>query len=74
MKVALEVGLIALINLLSLGVAIGIFVGKTNLVIHRLSMLEAKQDKYNNLQERLVRAEASANSAHKRIDLIQNKT
>ncbi|MCL2388958.1 MAG: hypothetical protein FWC85_01080 [Elusimicrobia bacterium] len=73
MILSTEVIVISLINLLSLGVTIGMFVGKTNLVIHRLAILEAKQDKYNNMQERIIRAELSVNSAHKRIDHIQNK-
>ena len=68
MTIAMEVGVIALINLLSLGITMGIFVGRVNLIIHRLSILEAKQDKYNGLQERMIRTESSANSAHKRID------
>lgn len=38
-----------------------------------LARLEAKQDKYNHLQERMVRAEESVKSAHKRIDTLEGK-
>lgn len=38
-----------------------------------IARLEAKQDKYNHLQERMVRAEESVKSAHKRIDTLEGK-
>ena len=34
----------------------------------KLEMLDKKQDKHNNLVERMVRVEDSTKSAHKRID------
>ena len=37
----------------------------------KLSALEKKQDKHNNLIERMVRVEDSVKSAHKRIDDIK---
>ncbi len=39
----------------------------------KFARLEAKQDKHNNLIERMVQVEASAKSAHKRIDEIGGK-
>ena len=38
-----------------------------------IARLEAKQDKYNHLQERMVRTEESTKSAHKRIDALEGK-
>lgn len=37
----------------------------------KLTALEKKQDKHNNLIERMVRVEDSVKSAHKRIDDIK---
>lgn len=37
----------------------------------KLNHLEVKQDKHNNLVERMVRVEDSTKSAHKRIDDIK---
>lgn len=36
----------------------------------KLTMIEKKQDKHNNLVERMVRVEDSTKSAHRRIDDI----
>ena len=36
----------------------------------KLTVIEKKQDKHNNLIERMVRVEDSTRSAHKRIDDI----
>lgn len=39
----------------------------------KLIALEKKQDKHNNLIERMVRVEDSVKSAHKRLDDVKNK-
>jgi len=39
----------------------------------KLTNLEKKQDKHNNLIERMVHVEDSTKSAHKRIDQISNE-
>ena len=39
----------------------------------KLIVLEKKQDKHNNLIERMVRVEDSAKSAHHRLDSIEGK-
>jgi hypothetical protein len=49
MTVSLEVGIGITINLITLGVTIGVFVSKINLVLFRIEQLERKQDKYNKL-------------------------
>lgn len=38
-----------------------------------IGRLEKKQDRYNNLQERMAYAESSLKSAHHRIDDMDNK-
>jgi predicted cation transporter len=39
----------------------------------KLIELEKKQDKHNNLIERMVKVESKADSAHHRIDTIEDK-
>lgn len=39
----------------------------------KLINLEKKQDKHNNLIERMAKVEGSASSAHKRIDTIEGR-
>lgn len=39
----------------------------------KLISIEKKQDKHNNLIERMVRVEDSCKSAHKRIDDLRNE-
>ena len=41
---------------------------KIGMLEEKLNMLEKKQDKHNNLIERMVRVEDSAKSAHHRLD------
>lgn len=43
------------------------------LVMFRLDSLESKQDKYNHMQERLAKNEASSASAHHRIDTLESR-
>ena len=43
------------------------------LIEQRLEQIELKQDKHNNLIERMVKVEASTKSAHKRIDEIHHE-
>ena len=57
MSTSFEVGIGIIINLITLGVTIGVFVSKINLVLFRIEQLEKKQDKYNGLQERLGKVE-----------------
>ena len=51
-------------------VSIGSFAG---VVLTRLKNLEKKQDKHNQLIERMVVVEQSAKSAHKRINEIKKE-
>ena len=51
--------------------AAGIIYGELKAIRKDIARLEAKQDKYNHLQERMVRVEESSKSAHKRIDSLE---
>ena len=57
-------------------ISVGIFVGQNKAfkehITYRLDELEKKQDKHNNLIERMTVVEQSAKSAHHRIDGIEN--
>lgn len=44
------------------------FAHKMGVIEKAISSLEQKQDKHNNLIERMVRVEDSVKSAHRRID------
>lgn len=44
------------------------FAHKMGVIEKSISSLEQKQDKHNNLIERMVRVEDSVKSAHRRID------
>lgn len=46
------------------------FAHKMGIIEKSISSLEEKQDKHNNLIERMVRVEDSVKSAHKRIDVL----
>ena len=50
---------------------IGGIIASNKLTVYRISQLEKKVEKHNNLVERMVKVEDSAKSAHKRIDDIR---
>jgi hypothetical protein len=66
MTVSFELGIGIIINLITLGVTIGVFVSKINLVLFRIEQLERKQDKYNKLQERVLVMEEKLNAVYRK--------
>jgi hypothetical protein len=66
MTVSFELGIGIIINLITLGVTIGVFVSKINLVLFRIEQLEKKQDKYNKLQERVLVMEEKLNAIYRK--------
>jgi hypothetical protein len=66
MNVSFELGIGIIINLITLGVTIGVFVSKINLVLFRIEQLEKKQDKYNKLQERVLVMEEKLNVIYRK--------
>ncbi|MCQ2957292.1 MAG: hypothetical protein MJ180_00145 [Candidatus Gastranaerophilales bacterium] len=70
MNVSTELILTLIIQLISVGIFIGI--NKTTIAFMQKQIEELKADmrKYNNILERMIRVEDSTKSAHKRIDDI----
>jgi hypothetical protein len=66
MTESFELGIGIIINLITLGVTIGVFVSKINLVLFRIEQLEKKQDKYNKLQERVLVMEEKLNAIYRK--------
>lgn len=52
---------------------LGGIVTSGRLTAYRISQLEKKVEKHNNLVERMMLVEASVQSAHRRIDKIRRK-
>ncbi len=50
---------------------LGGIIASNKLTTYRISQLEKKVEKHNNLVERMVKVEDSTKSAHKRIDDIR---
>ena len=44
-----------------------------NVILYRLDKVEEKQDKHNNLIERMTKCEESTKSAHHRIDELREE-
>lgn len=65
------VGVLSLIGTL-IGSLSGIFAAN-KLTTYRIGRLEEKVNKHNNLIERMVAVEASAKSAHKRLDELSEE-
>ncbi len=63
---------VALISFLgTLFGTLGGIVASNKLTVFRISQLEKKVEKHNNLVERMIKVEDSAKSAHHRIDDIR---
>ena len=66
---------VALISFLgTLFGTLGGIVASNKLTVFRISQLEKKVEKHNNLGERMVKGEDSAKSAHRRIDDLRRLT
>jgi hypothetical protein len=73
MNISLEFLLVIVINVLSAGLFIGGLATSIKFIEKQIKRLEEKQDKHNNLIERMVKVEESTKSAHKRLDTIEGK-
>ena len=62
-----------IIQIFSAGLFLGGLIFSIKYIEKQMKRLEEKQDKHNNLIERMVRVEDSAKSAHHRIDGIEGK-
>ena len=70
MQITHEFLLLLTINLLTAGVFIGGLAMSIKFIEKQIGRLEEKQDRHNNLIERMVVVEQSCTSAHKRLDGI----
>lgn len=68
MNISVELIFSIVIQLIAIGVFIGVY--KTTINFMQLQIAELKDDmrKYNNILERMIRVEDSTKSAHKRLD------
>lgn len=66
-------GLTIVVQLISIGIFVGRIDALKELFQFRLNALEQKQNKYNNMQERLAVVENSDKVAHHRIDTLMRK-
>lgn len=73
MSISIEVALVLVVNLISIGIWVGSMSSFRKHINYRLDKLEEKQDKHNKLIERMTVVEQSVKSAHHRIDGIENK-
>ncbi len=59
------------IQLLSIGIVIGIYKTTINFMQQQIAELKEDMRKYNNILERMICVEQSAKSAHHRIDALE---
>ena len=69
----MEFMLVIVVNVLSAGIFIGGLAMSIKFIEKQIKRLEDKQDKENNLIERMVKVEESTKSAHKRLKTIEGK-
>jgi len=73
MSISIEIAIVIIVNLVSIGIWVGSISSFKKHINYRLDKLEAKQDKHNNLIERMAIVEQSTKSAHHRIDDMKNE-
>jgi uncharacterized membrane protein YqgA involved in biofilm formation len=73
MNVSLEVLIMVIVYLVSIGIWVGQMISFKKYINYRLDKIEEKQDRHNNLIERMTIVEQSVKSAHHRIDGLENK-
>lgn len=71
MNVSPELIISVIIQLVAIGIFIGVY--KTTIAFMQQQIIELKEDmrKYNNILERMICVEQSTKSAHHRIDSLQ---
>lgn len=73
MSISLELMIVIVINVLTAGIFLGGLAMSIKFIEQQIKRLEEKQDKHNNLVERMVKVEESTKSAHKRLDILDKK-
>jgi cell division protein FtsL len=59
--------------IITIGIGIGSVKTHLKYLAEKIDKLERKQDKYNNMQERMILVEQSTKSAHHRIDDLKDR-
>jgi len=72
MNISLEISILIISQLITIGIFVGKLHGFQKIVEYRLSIMEGKQEKHNNFVERLISVENSAKAMHKRLDYLDN--
>lgn len=73
MSISLELMIVIVVNVLTAGIFLGGLAMSIKFIEQQIKRLEEKQDKHNNLVERMVKVEESTKSAHKRLDILDKK-
>lgn len=73
MSISMELMIVIVVNVLTAGIFLGGLAMSIKFIEQQIKRLEEKQDKHNNLIERMVKVEESTKSAHKRIDNFEGK-
>ena len=73
MNISSELLLLIIINICSAGIFIGGLAMSIKFIEQQIVRLEVKQDKHNNLIERMAAVEQSIKSAHHRITTIEEQ-
>ena len=73
MPISMELMIVIIVNVLTAGIFLGGLAMSIKFIEQQIKRLEEKQDKHNNLIERMVKVEESTKSAHKRIDNFEGK-
>ena len=73
MNISAELMLLICINIISAGIFTGGLAMSIKFIEQHIIRLEQKQDKHNNLIERMVAVEQSTKSAHHRITSIEEQ-
>lgn len=73
MEIGQEFIISLIIQLLILAFFIGIYVATIKFMLQQIAELKDDMHKYNNVLERLIIAEQSTKSAHRRIDDMEHR-
>lgn len=73
MNISIEIAIVLIVNLVSIGIWVGSMSSFKKHINYRLDKLEEKQDKHNNLIERMAIVEQSTKSAHHRLDHLEKE-
>jgi hypothetical protein len=69
----MELMIVIVVNVMTAGIFLGGLAMSIKFIEQQIKRLEEKQDKHNNLVERMVKVEESTKSAHKRLDILDKK-